>query len=74
MTEILIYECPWCSTSIQIVAVNCNVYRCGQFKDTGDQLPPHMPEKESEELKESYWGCGKPITLQNGQLVKCAWI
>ena len=74
MTEILIYECPWCSTSIEISSMNCMIFRCGVYKDNLQQVPPHMPQVESEKLGDSIWGCGKPFQFHNDKLIKCGWI
>jgi len=69
-------ECPHCNISIIIESVNCGIFRCGVYKYNGEQIPPHLSEEDSKKLinENKIWGCGKPFTVINGILVKCAWI
>lgn len=62
-------ECPHCGIMIEIVAVNCGIFRCGVYRDTGQQIHPHLPEPEALPI----WGCSKPFKLHNGKLIMCAW-
>jgi hypothetical protein len=69
-------KCPHCDVTIQIIEVNCAIFRCGQYKNTGKQLNPHA----SKELCDSVFaqglifGCGKPFKLINGLAEKCDYI
>ncbi len=67
-------NCPHCNISIEIDQVNCAIFRCGIVKETGIQLPPHLPEKECNQLIPYIWGCSKPFKLMDGVLVKCDYI
>jgi hypothetical protein len=51
---------------IEIVAVNCAIFRCGEYKVNGQQLPPHLPKEECDRLFSTgqIWGCGKPFRLE----------
>jgi hypothetical protein len=74
----MIYFCPYydCASAIEIVEVNCAIFRCGVHKDTGHQIEPHLPKEECDKLKKDnkIWGCGRPFQLVNNKLVKCKYI
>ena len=38
-----IIQCPHCGIFIEIVELNCKIFRCGIYKDTYIQIPPHLP-------------------------------
>jgi hypothetical protein len=67
-------NCPHCGISIEIEQVNCAIFRCGIIKSTGEQIPPHLPEKECISLVPYIWGCSKPFKLVDGVLIKCEYI
>ena len=69
----LLFVCPICCVSILITDINCNKFVCGVYKDTMDQVNPHITEKESKELGNIIYGCGTALTLYNGILIKTAW-
>lgn len=58
--------CPHCQQLIEIVAINCAIFRCGIYKQTGQQVPPHAPKTECDRLFEQdlIWGCGKPFRVE----------
>jgi len=62
--------CPHCGILIEIMAVNCGVFRCGVYRDTGQQIHPHSPVPIDPLL---IWGCSYPFKLVQGQLVVCGW-
>ena len=64
--------CPTCGVLIEILEVNCAIFRCGVVKATGEQIPPHASKEEIEKLE--IWGCGKPMRLVDGKLVICPYI
>ena len=64
--------CPSCGVLIEILEVNCAIFRCGIVKATGEQIPPHASKEEIEKLE--IWGCGKPMRLVDGKLVICPYI
>jgi hypothetical protein len=72
-----IHQCPYldCNIAIEIVEVNCAIFRCGVYKN-GQQIDPHLPQEECEKLKnqDKIWGCGRPFKLVNSLLVICEYI
>lgn len=69
-----IVECPHCNMGIVVDALNCGVFRCGVWRDTGLQINPHMSEDEckaalgnaAEPLCDRIsliWGCSKPFRI-----------
>ena len=64
--------CPHCDVLIEIVEVNCAIFRCGILKSTGEQIAPHASKEEIEKL--DFWGCGGPMRLVEGKLEKCEYI
>ena len=77
MDNLLIIECPHCKQSIEIIALNCKIFRCGVFKATNQQIDPHLDALSCIELKTNdlIYGCGKPFQIQdNGNVIKCDYI
>jgi len=58
-------ECPNCSQLCEIIKLNCCIFRCGIYKKCLTQIPPHLPKKDCDELKEKdlIFGCGKPFKV-----------
>jgi len=67
-----IISCPYpdCNISIEIIEINCAIFRCGICKDTGKQIEPHSPKEECDRI----WGCGRPFQLIYGKLFPCDYI
>ena len=65
--------CPQCSCCLELVEINCAIFRCGVFKTTFDCIPPHASREEILAwLKEdAIYGCGAPFELVNGTPVIC---
>ena len=67
MDPYIVVECPQCQNQIQIFRneINCAIFRHGILKSNGQQMPPHMPKAQCDELasKELIYGCGKPFRL-----------
>jgi len=61
----MIIECPHCNQSIEIIALNCKIFRCGIFKKDYTQIPPHLPKLECDRLfsENLIYGCGKPFQV-----------
>jgi hypothetical protein len=76
MNKIVI--CPYsdCNIGIEIVEVNCAIFRCGIYKHNGQQIHPHLPKEECDQLKydDKIWGCGRPSKLVNDILIICDYI
>lgn len=70
-------ECPHCGVTIEVLQVNCNVFRCGVYKsDINKNINPHLPKIECEKLVQHdlIYGCGKPFTIKNNIAVICDYI
>jgi hypothetical protein len=67
MSDILEFICPHCEGVIQVLRseVNCCIFRHGQFKDSGQQIPPHSSKIDCDIWAEQnrIWGCGKPFRI-----------
>ena len=66
--------CPNCGIMIEILEINCAIFRCGVVKATGMQIDPHLPKTECEKLGDTIYGCAKPFRLLDGKLVVCDYI
>lgn len=60
-----IVQCPNCNQHIEILEVNCQVFRCGIFKENYQQIEPHLPKEICDRLasEDKIFGCGKPFML-----------
>ena len=70
----MIVSCPHCNTTIEIIELNCRIFRCGILKSTGQQIHPHLEKEHCDRLfeKGEIYGCGKPFkvdTQPDGSLV-----
>ncbi len=74
----MICFCPYpdCNISIEIVEINCAIFRCGICKENGKQIEPHLPKEECDALKkeDKIWGCGRPFQLVERKLIPCEYI
>jgi hypothetical protein len=61
----IIVECPHCKLQIEIVEVNCAIFRHGVYKETQQQMNPHTPKTECDSAfqENRIYGCGKPFRL-----------
>ena len=70
--------CPHCNQSIEILSLNCGIFRCGVFKNNiNNQLEPHLNKIECDKLVEAnlIYGCSKPFKVDlNGNVEKCDYI
>ena len=57
--------CPHCSTMIEVVKLNCRIFRCGIYKSTGKQIDPHLAKPICDQLARDdlIYGCGKPFQI-----------
>ena len=72
----LIVTCPYCDGEIQIIELNCKIFRHAIFKDSGKQLDPHASKEICDSvIKENLvYGCAKPFKIEDGKPVKCDYI
>lgn len=69
-----IYQCPHCGIYIEIEKINCAIFRCGVYKSTGLQIPPHLSKEECDSIL-NIWGCSKPFLLNKENILeKCDYI
>lgn len=61
----LIVACPHCHGTVEIVELNCRIFRHGVLKASGQQMSPHASREECERLAEQQliFGCGKPFQI-----------
>ena len=63
----IIIECVHCKCLIEIIEINCRIFRHGVFKRDFNQIPPHLNKEECEKLikNDEIYGCGKPFKLNS---------
>jgi hypothetical protein len=63
--ELLIVKCPHCEELIEILELNCKIFRHGVFKHNLQQLNPHTPKLNCDYYADHnlIFGCGKPFML-----------
>jgi len=61
----LYIQCPHCAQMFEVLELNCRIFRCGVYKKNNEQIPPHMPKEQCEQLarEDAIFGCGKPFEL-----------
>jgi hypothetical protein len=78
--DMFIVTCPHCQEFVQIAQVNCAVFRHGVYKDTFEQVSPHLSLNHCTELRSTgrVYGCCKPfkVVLKDGtyEAVVCDYI
>jgi hypothetical protein len=69
----LLIICPNCQQFVEILEINCAIFRHGIFKVSGLQIDPHTPKAQCDQYieKNLIYGCGKPFKLieKDGQMV-----
>ena len=72
----IVVVCPHCNEKIEIIEINCGIFRHAQFKNNSKQLDPHATKEECERVvkEELIYGCGKPFKIINGQAIKCGYV
>lgn len=62
----LIIQCPHCLCEVEIEQINCGIFRHGVYIHNMQNIPPHSPKSQCDELvkKELIYGCGKPFTVK----------
>lgn len=78
--EYILFQCPHCDDTIivKLTELNCRIFRHGVFKDTYQQVDPHLSQEMCNDLKncDKIFGCCKPfrINLTNLQVEICDYI
>lgn len=59
-------ECPNCNFLVEILSLNCGIFRHGVFKNTHQQLDPHASKDFCDMIvdKDLIYGCGKPFKVE----------
>jgi hypothetical protein len=76
----IIVQCPHCDDLIQILSINCGIFRHAVLKSSLQQINPHESEDKCNEFiaSNSVYGCAKPFRIINcnGELKteKCNYI
>ena len=71
--DYIVKKCPHCKQLVYlpIAEFNCKIYRHGVYKDSLEQIDPHMKKPECDQLARDgkIYGCGKPfkISIVNGK-------
>lgn len=61
----IIVSCPHCLQLIEVIELNCKIFRCGILKQNYQQIPPHLNEIECCKLIQFnlIFGCGLPFRV-----------
>jgi hypothetical protein len=66
----ILVTCPHCECIVEILEINCAIFRHGIYKKDNKQIHPHAPKEECDILfsTNKIYGCGKPFRiLQNNK-------
>lgn len=57
--------CPHCNKYIEIIEINCGIFRHGTYKSNNEQIDPHLKKEECDNLikNDLIYGCGKPFKI-----------
>jgi len=71
-------KCPHCRINIVVMKsdLNCKIFRCGNYKKTGAQIPPHSSKTVCDKLRETDQinGCARPFRFDGEHLEICDYI
>ena len=58
-------SCPHCYQMVEIIEINCKIFRHGVYKTTQKQIDPHLNKEECDRLfyNNEIYGCGQPFRL-----------
>jgi hypothetical protein len=61
-----IVVCPHCNEYVEILELNCKIFRHGILKSNNMQMNPHALEEECNYLivNNLIYGCGKPFKIE----------
>lgn len=61
----IVLKCPHCNDYIEILEINCAIFRHGYFISNNEQINPHLKKDECDKLVENnlIYGCGKPFKV-----------
>ena len=65
--DYIIISCPHCNHSVLIYnnELNCRIFRHAVYKQTGEQVNPHLDQQSCENLSKNdlVYGCCKPFRI-----------
>lgn len=70
-------QCPHCGQFIEILQINCGIFRCGILKDNFQQIDPHLNKESCDKLfaEDKIFGCSKPFRIiEGGKIEICDYI
>ncbi len=79
----IIKQCPHCKMLVMLPKeqFNCKIYRHGVYKETLEQIDPHLKKPDCDQLARNglIYGCGKPfkitmIAYDKYEISKCDYI
>lgn len=67
---------PKCDLVIIVEELNCCIFRCGIFKETYQQIPPHLTKIDCLDLVERglIYGCATPFRVVSHKAEICDYI
>lgn len=78
--KFIFFNCPHCEIEIEVDRneINCKIFRCGIFRNTGLPINPHLNKVMCDQLKQNdlIYGCAKPMRIieNNTKVEKCDYI
>lgn len=72
----LVLVCPHCEKYVEILELNCKIFRHGIYKKDYAQINPHLPKNICDFLtdNELIYGCGKPFMIVDDKPFICDYI
>jgi len=72
----LIVKCPHCDDYVEIMQLNCAIFRHGVYKKNNQQMHPHSPKYICDDAIQNnlIYGCGKPFQIINEVAVVCEYV
>lgn len=72
------FDCPHCGGRVEVETkdINCEIFRHGVYRATGEAIPPHAPKAYCENVvaKNLIYGCGKPFRFDGKNPKVCDYI
>lgn len=66
-SDCYVFECPNCNSFIIVNSneFNCKIFRHGVYKNSNEQINPHLEKAECDRLfnEDLIYGCGKPFQI-----------
>lgn len=63
----MIIKCPHCDDFIEIIELNCKIFRHAVYKNNMIQINPHASKDECDNLrsKDLIYGCARPFKIDD---------